>query len=96
MLTCRPFTAEEARELGFLNRVVAEQRLDETVEELAGQLAERSTLTLAATKLGVNAATAAMGATSGAWSDADVLLGALSDPESRRVAKSYLERLGRG
>lgn len=96
VLTCRPFTAEEARELGFLNRVVAEQRLDETVEELAGQLAERSTLTLAATKLGVNAASAATGVTSGAWSDADVLLGALSDPESRRVAKSYLERLGRG
>ncbi len=52
VLTCRPFTAEEARELGLVNRVVAEQHLSETVEELAGQLAERSTLTLAATKLG--------------------------------------------
>ena len=95
VLTCRPFTAEEARALGFVNRVVAEQHLSETVEELAGQLAERSTLTLAATKLGVNAASAAMAATSGAWSDADALLTALGDPESRRVAENYLEQLAR-
>ena len=95
VLTCRPFTAEEARELGLVNRVVAEQHLSETVEELAGQLTEKSTLTLAATKLAVNAASAAMAATSGAWSDADALLTALGDPESRRVAESYLKQLGR-
>ena len=34
VLTCRPFTAEEARALGFVNRVVGEQHLDEAVEEL--------------------------------------------------------------
>jgi enoyl-CoA hydratase/carnithine racemase len=95
VLTCRPFSATEARELGLVNRVVAAQHLSETVEELAGQLAERSTLTLAATKLGVNAASAAMCATSGAWSDADALLTALGDPESRRVAENYLDQLGR-
>jgi hypothetical protein len=36
-----------------------------------------------------------MAATSGAWSDADSLLTALSDPESRRAARDYLERLRR-
>lgn len=95
VLTCRPFTAEEARALGFVNRVVGEQHLDETVDELAAQLVQKSSLTLTATKRGVNAASRAMASTSGAWSDADSLLTALSDPESRRAAQDYLERLSR-
>jgi enoyl-CoA hydratase/carnithine racemase len=95
VLTCRPFTADEARRLGFLNRVVGEQLLDETIEQLAAQLVEKSALTLATTKLAVNATSRAIASTAGAWSDADVLLTALSDPESRRVADSYLGRLDR-
>jgi enoyl-CoA hydratase/carnithine racemase len=95
VLTCRPFTAEEARALGFVNRVVGEELLDDDVEELAAQLLQKSALTLMATKRGVNAASSAMASTSGAWSDADSLLTALSDPESRAAAKDYLERLSR-
>jgi enoyl-CoA hydratase/carnithine racemase len=95
VLTGRPFAAEEARDLGLVNRVVGEQFLDETIEELAAQLVERSALTLAATKLAVNATSRAIASTSGAWSDADMLLTALSDPESRRVADDYLKRLER-
>lgn len=95
VLSCRPFTAEEARGLGFVNRVVGEQLLDETIEELAAQLLEKSALTLAATKLAVSATSRAIASTSAAWSDADVLLTALADPESRRVAEDYLERLDR-
>jgi enoyl-CoA hydratase/carnithine racemase len=95
VLTCRPFTAEEARELGFVNRVVGEDHLEEAVNELAAQLLRKSALTLTATKRGVNAASREMASTSGAWSDADSLLTALSDPESRRAAQDYLERLSR-
>ena len=95
VLTCRPFTAEEARALGFVNRVVAEQRLDDAVEELALQLIEKSSLALTATKNGVNAASRAMVSTAGAWSDADSLVTALNDPESRRAARVYLERMSR-
>lgn len=94
VMTCRPFTAEEARALGFVNRIVADQQLNEAVEELAAQLAEKSSFTLTATKRAVNAASRAMVSTSGAWSDADSLLSALGDPESRRAAQAYLERLG--
>jgi enoyl-CoA hydratase/carnithine racemase len=95
VLTCRSFTADEGRALGFVNRVVGEQYLDEAVEELVAQLVAKSSLTLTATKRGVNAASREMASTSGAWSDADSLLTALSDPESRRVAEGYLDRLGR-
>ncbi len=90
VLTCRPFMAEEARALGFLNRVVGEEQLEEAVEQLAAQLLQKSALTLAATKHGVNAAMRSMAPTSGAWSDADSLLTALHDPESRRAAERYL------
>jgi len=95
VLTCRPFTAAEARELGFVTRIVNEDRLEEAVEELAAQLLRKSALTLTATKHAVNAASREMASTSGAWSDADSLLTALSDPESRRAAQAYLERLRR-
>jgi enoyl-CoA hydratase/carnithine racemase len=94
VLTCRPFTAAEACELGFVNRVVGEEHLEQAVDELVGQLERKSSLTLEATKLAVNAASRAMVSTAGAWSDADTLLSALSDPESRRAAQEYLARLG--
>jgi enoyl-CoA hydratase/3-hydroxypropionyl-coenzyme A dehydratase len=93
VMTCRPFTAHEAQALGFLNRVADEAGLDEAVEDLAAQLARKSSLTLTATKQGVNAVAGAMAPTAGAWSEADLLLTALRDPESRDVARQYLERL---
>ena len=46
-------------------------------------LLEKSRLTLLATKRAVDAASEEMLATTGAWSDADSLMTALADPESR-------------
>lgn len=95
ILTCRPFGAEEARALGFLNRVVAAADLDEAVEELVSSLLAKSAFTLAATKRAVNAAAEDLAGTRGAWSDADLLLAGTRDEESRAVARRYLEGLGR-
>ena len=94
VMTCRPFTAEEGRALGFLNRVVPDEQLDGAVEELAAELAAKSPYTLAATKRAVNAASGEMVSTAGAWNDADSLLTATADPESRQAAAQYLQRLG--
>ncbi len=47
MLTGRRVGAEEARDLGFVNRVVATSELDETVDELAAALAAKAPLALA-------------------------------------------------
>jgi enoyl-CoA hydratase/carnithine racemase len=96
VLTCRPFSAEEARALGFVNRVVAEEELDGAVEELAALLERKSALTLRATKRAVEDASEQLVSTAGAWSDADSLLTALADPESRAAAQEYLARLARG
>ena len=95
VMTCRPFSAAEARAAGFLNRVVPAAELDGAVDELVGQLEGKSALTLSATKRHTNAVTEGMVATSRAWNDADSLVTALRDPESRAVAAAYLERFSR-
>jgi enoyl-CoA hydratase/carnithine racemase len=92
VLTCRPFDAEEARALRFLNRVVPDDQLADTVEELASTLAAKPAYALQATKLAVHAATEALVPTGFAWNDADVLQTAFRDPESREVSRRYLEQ----
>ena len=93
VLTCRRFTAQEAERLGLVNRVVASDELATCVDELAAKLAAKSALTLEATKRHVDAVTRAMADTAHSWSDADGLVTALHDPESRAVATRYLEGL---
>jgi enoyl-CoA hydratase/carnithine racemase len=93
VLTCRPFTAEEAKALGLLNRVVEPGELAGVVDELAETVASKSALTLEATKRHVDAVTRAIADTAHSWSDADGLVTALHDPDSRAVAARYLEGL---
>jgi enoyl-CoA hydratase/carnithine racemase len=95
VLTCRPFSAQEARALGFVNRVVPADDLTTAAEDLAAVLAERSALTLSATKAHVNAVAEELASTASATRDADVLLAAVRDPESREAAARYLAARGR-
>lgn len=92
VMTCRSFTATEARAAGFLNRVVPAAELDASVEALVSQLEDKSALTLSASKQHVNAVTEGMVGTARAWNDADSLVTALRDPESRAVGAAYLTR----
>ena len=95
VMTCRPFTAAEARELGFLNRVVPAPQVLPTVEELAAGLLTKSSFTLQSTKAHVNAVLTTMSGPSAGWADADAdhFLAALSDPESRQAGADYLARV---
>ena len=52
LLTGRYFSAQEAKTLGLINRVVPEESLDEETEKLAGQIAEASRFVLAIGKQG--------------------------------------------
>jgi enoyl-CoA hydratase/carnithine racemase len=96
VMTCRAFDATEARALGFVNRVVDADDLDAAVDELVGQLVDKSPLTLEATKRAVNVAAEQMASTASAWLDADALVTALHDPDSRAVARDYLAKVRRG
>ncbi|OBI49674.1 enoyl-CoA hydratase [Mycobacterium kyorinense] len=95
VMTCRPFGADEAKTAGFLNRVVPETDLDDEVEHLVHQLLTKSALTLASTKRHTNAVADGMVATARSWSDADALVTALHDSESRKAAGAYLDRVRR-
>lgn len=52
MLTGKRMSAEEAQRVGLINRAVPAERLDSTVMELAGELAEKSPLSM---RLGLDA-----------------------------------------
>jgi enoyl-CoA hydratase/carnithine racemase len=95
VITCREFSAAEARDSGFLNRVVAEDRLDEEVETLVQQVASKPAYPVAATKAHVAAVTAQMVGTQRAWSDADGLIGGLLDPECGAARQAYVRARGR-
>ena len=92
VLTCRPFDAHEALTVRFLNRVVALADLQTAAQQLANQLAEKSSLTLIATKQHVNIVAEEMGSTAYARTDADSLAAARLDRESREVGRQYLAR----
>lgn len=92
VLTCRPFGADEARTLGFVNRVVTTDGLTDAVDELARQLAGKAPGVVRATKRQVNEALDAVSTTAGSWADADLLGAAVRDPEARAAAHDYLER----
>ncbi len=93
VMTCRPFSAEEAKQLGFLNRVVPKDHVMPEVEQLAQRLSTKSSLTLHSTKRHVMAVLDSMTGTARNWNDADSLVAALRDPESRAAAEAYLEQL---
>ena len=93
VMTCRPFSADEAKAAGFLNRVVSHDELDDVVEELASSLAAKPRHPVLLTKASVNAVTEGMVGTMRHWSDADGLLMGLRDPEGRASAQAYLEKL---
>ena len=95
VLTCRPFDAEEARSIGFVNRVVPLADLATTVDELAAQIAAKAPSVIRATKRQVNAALEDVASTVGAWADADLLGAALSDPQARAAARRYLDSKSR-
>src|SRR5574337_97614 len=93
VMTCRPFGADEAKAAGFVNRVVPENDLDREVERLVQQLVTKSALTLSLTKRHTNAVAEGMVATVRSWSDADGLVTAVHEPESRAAALAYLARV---
>lgn len=90
VLTCRPFTAAEALSLRWINTVVANDELDAHVTALATSLAAKPSYALRATKSHVNAVAEEMAGTGRSVQDADSLVYAMRDPESRDASMKYL------
>jgi enoyl-CoA hydratase/carnithine racemase len=90
VLTCRPFDAVEAKSIGFINRVVTPEDLDITVNELAENLASKTLYSLHSTKQQVNAVMEEIAGSGRSAGDADMLVYAMRDPESREATARYL------
>ncbi len=93
VMTCRPFSATEAKAAGFLNSVVNAADLDVAVDDLAAALVGKPRLALLATKRHVNAVTEQMVGSTRSWADADGLMAGLNDPEGRASAERYLQQI---
>ncbi|MEK7411096.1 MAG: enoyl-CoA hydratase/isomerase family protein [Actinomycetota bacterium] len=91
VLTCRPFDADEAKQLRFVNTVVPRVDLDAHVRNLANSLAIKSSLVLRMIKAQVNAVTEEMIGTMHSISDTDSLVVATHDHESRTAGAAYIE-----
>ena len=94
VMTCREFSADEARAAGFVNRVVEDDELDAAVERLVEQLVAKPKLALLATKAHTNAVTESMVGTGRSWGDADSLEAGLHDEQGQRARQRYLEERG--
>lgn len=92
VLTCRSFDADEALALHFVNRIVANEELDTAALELATELARKPGYALRTTKQQVNAVMDEIAGTARNTGDADMLVVAMADPESRAIARDYLGR----
>lgn len=90
VLTCRPFDAEEAHAIGFLNEIVPSDALEARAFELAETLAAKAGHAIFSTKAHVNAVTDQMVGTMRSWSDADGLVTAFGDAEAAEVRRKYL------
>ncbi len=90
VLTCRPFGADEALALRFLNRVVPADELVATADTLAAKIASKPGFSLRATKQHVNAVMDEIAGVGRNANDADTLVAALLDPESRETSRAYL------
>ena len=95
VLTCRRFGSDEAKALGFLNTIVSGDELMAHVGQLADSLAAKPGYALRSTKQQVNAVTEEIAGTRRNAADADALVYALHDEESREASRRYLRERGK-
>lgn len=96
VLTCRRFHPDEAKALGFLNTIVGDDELSARVDELARSIAAKPGYALRTTKQQVNAVTEEMAGTARNAADADALVFATFDRESREISAAYLKSRNKG
>jgi len=92
VITCRRFSSQEAKAIGFINRVVPAAHLAAEVEQIARDIIAKPSVPVSITKEHVNAVARVMGAGLTAFADGDALLATLADQESIAAALAYREK----
>lgn len=90
VMTCRPFTPEEALQMGMINRVVPVDQLAAEVDELAQQLAAKPVVPMVITKEHVNQIGKTMTAGMTGYADGDALVGLLNSPQTIEAMTEYV------
>jgi enoyl-CoA hydratase/carnithine racemase len=85
MYTARLYDAQEALEMGLVNRVIADSELDEYVEQVALRIAANAPLTVAASKIAFESLIAAHGDYAAAEAAVDVCMKSDDYVEGRRA-----------
>jgi len=88
VITCRPFGAEEAHRVGFVNRLVEDGRAVDAAMELAAAVAAKPRFPVRTTKRHVGEVASG----DASRDDALGLLAAIEDPESSMARRDYLAR----
>jgi len=91
VLTCRPFTSQEAHAVGFLNRVVPLDALVTEVEDLAQSLLAKAPSLIRTTKRQVRDAAENMASTTTGWVGDATIAEALASEDARSAARQYLK-----
>ena len=96
VMTCRPFDAEEAKSLGFINRVVKDADLESQTTNMAEAIRKRPQTVIETTKNQVRAATDDLASTKNEWVGEMLIAAANKDDAARLVAQNYLnDKTGR-
>lgn len=95
VMTCREFSADEAKGAGLLNRVVAPDQLDDEVSALVDVLVSMPAVPVLATKDQVNAVTTAMAARVGYYMDGDGMSSVMATDEFAAGFAEYVKKLDR-
>lgn len=88
VMTCRRFTAQEAKDAGFVNSVVAPESVFGTAEQLASTIASKPSLPIRLTKAHV----AEVLAFDASRDDAATAMKSLTDPESVDAREAYVAK----
>jgi len=90
VITCRPFSAKEAMNAGFLNRLAPADDIDAAIHSLVAAVIDKPRLPVWATKRHVDAVTRQMVGLDRSWNDADSLVSATQDSECRAARDAYI------
>ncbi|HJM27515.1 MAG: enoyl-CoA hydratase/isomerase family protein [Acidimicrobiales bacterium] len=91
VMTCRPFSAEEAKKIGFLNRVVGTKDLGEEATKLAIAVQKRPQSVIQTTKRQIHSAAENLASTQNAWIGEVLISAAGLDGDAAKSAQKYLE-----
>ena len=91
VMTCRPFDSEEAKSLGFINRVVKDADLESQTMNMAEAIRKRPQPVIETTKHQVRAAADDLTSTKNEWVGEMLIAAASKDSVARSATQNYLD-----